>query len=70
MLLYGPYKYGGKFTTQSNADFDVYLRTNYGAGGIKDFETIDALANDNGLALENDIAMPANNQFLVYRKTG
>ena len=69
MLLYGPYKYGGNFTTQSNADFDIYLRTNYGAGGIKDFETIDKLANTNGLVLENDIAMPANNQFLVFRKT-
>ncbi|NKB52054.1 MAG: DUF938 domain-containing protein [Rhizobiaceae bacterium] len=32
MLLYGPYKYGGNFTTQSNADFDQYLRTsNQGA---------------------------------------
>ena len=69
MLLYGPYKYGGKFTTQSNADFDVYLRTSYGAGGIKDFEVINKLANENGLALENDVAMPANNQFLVFRKS-
>ena len=70
MLLYGPYKYGGEFTTESNASFDVYLRNNYGAGGIKDFETIDELANDHGLVLEKDVAMPANNQFLIWRKTG
>ena len=26
LILYGPYKYGGDFTTQSNADFDAWLR--------------------------------------------
>ncbi len=69
MLLYGPYKYGGEFTTQSNADFDQYLRSSNQGGGIKDFETLDELAKQNGLALENDVDMPANNQFLIWRKT-
>lgn len=68
MLLYGPYKYDGDFTTPSNADFDTFLRNTYPGGGIKDFETLDALALANGLKLEHDIAMPANNQFLIWRK--
>jgi len=67
MLLYGPFKYGGDFTTQSNADFNQWLAERYG-GGIRDFETVDQLAKDNGLSFESDTAMPANNQFLVWRK--
>ena len=70
MLLYGPYKYDGAFTTQSNADFDTFLSNTYPGGGIKDFETLDSLANANGLTLQQDIAMPANNQFLIWRKEG
>ncbi|MEP2557852.1 MAG: DUF938 domain-containing protein, partial [Rhizobiaceae bacterium] len=75
MLLYGPYKYGGEFTTPSNADFDQFLRNTYpgidggGSGGIKDFERLDSLAQARGLQLVRDIAMPANNQFLIWRKT-
>ena len=68
MLLYGPYKYGGDFTTPSNADFDVFLRNTYAGGGIKDFETLAGHAEANGLTLVQDIAMPANNQFLIWRK--
>ena len=26
LILYGPYKYGGDFTTQSNAEFDAWLK--------------------------------------------
>ncbi|MEP1208330.1 MAG: DUF938 domain-containing protein [Rhizobiaceae bacterium] len=70
MLLYGPYKYDGDFTTESNAGFDQFLRSTYDGGGIKDFEMLDQLATDNGLELESDTAMPANNQFLIWRKTG
>ena len=70
MLLYGPYKYGGEFSTQSNADFDGFLRSTYSGGCIKDFETLNELSRDNGLVFEQDIAMPANNQFLIWRKTG
>ena len=68
MLLYGPFKYGGDFTTASNRDFDVFLRETYPGGGIRDFEWIDELAIANGLQFESDTAMPANNQFLIWRK--
>ena len=26
LLLYGPYKFGGTFTTESNAEFDQWLK--------------------------------------------
>lgn len=68
MMLYGPYKYGGEFTTPSNAQFNTFLTSNYPGGGIKDIETVIELARQNDMELEQDIAMPANNQFLIFRK--
>ncbi|MEM8750794.1 MAG: DUF938 domain-containing protein [Pseudomonadota bacterium] len=68
MMLYGPFKYGGAFTTPSNAQFSNWLAETYPGAGIRDFETVDALARDNGLSFVSDTPMPANNQFLVWRK--
>ncbi len=68
LIFYGPFKYGGAFTTQSNEDFDIFLRSKFSGGGIRDFESLDTLAQDNGLMFESDINMPANNQLLVWRK--
>lgn len=68
MMLYGPFRYGGAFTTDSNARFDSFLRDTYPGGGIRDFETVDTLARQRGLELVSDTAMPANNQFIVWRK--
>ena len=66
--LYGPFRYGGKHTSESNARFDVMLRARDPAGGIRDFENINALAERVGLSLAEDNAMPANNRLLVFQK--
>lgn len=67
--LYGPFNYGGKHTSESNARFDAMLRRNDPASGLRDFEKIGALAGKAaGLILEEDNAMPANNRLLVFRK--
>ncbi|MBC2859030.1 DUF938 domain-containing protein [Stappia sp. 28M-7] len=68
--VYGPMKYGGAFTTESNAEFDAQLRARDPQSGIRDFEALDALAQAQGLTLLEDIAMPANNQLLIWRRTG
>jgi cyclopropane fatty-acyl-phospholipid synthase-like methyltransferase len=68
MLLYGPYKYGGNFTTPSNQDFDGFLRKTYPGGGIRDIEMVKELARANGLVFVSDTPMPANNQFMIWRK--
>ncbi len=68
MLLYGPFRYDGAFTTKSNSDFNDFLESTYPSGGIRDFKTVDALASENGLTFVSDTPMPANNQFLVWRK--
>lgn len=66
--LYGPFNYHGRYTSDSNQRFDQWLKERDPRSGIRDFEAIDALANDAGMLLAADHAMPANNRTLVWRK--
>jgi SAM-dependent methyltransferase len=68
LALYGPFNYGGKHTSPSNAEFDAGLRSRDPQSGVRDFEAIAALAKRHRLVLEEDNAMPANNRLLVFRK--
>ena len=68
LCLYGPFNYGGHFTSESNAQFDASLKTQAAHMGIRDFEAVDALASGQALVLQNDYAMPANNRLLVWQK--
>jgi SAM-dependent methyltransferase len=68
LALYGPFNYGGSFTSDSNRAFDAWLRQRDAASGIRHFEDIVALGLEHGLALEADNAMPANNRLLVLRR--
>jgi hypothetical protein len=68
--LYGPFNYGGKYTSESNARFDAMLRTQDPQSGLRNFEDIAALGQRCGLAVVEDNAMPANNRLLVLSKTG
>lgn len=70
LIVYGPFRYGGQFTSHSNAVFDEALRSRDPLSGIRDFEAVDALAAAQGLRLVEDCAMPANNQALVWRRSG
>jgi cyclopropane fatty-acyl-phospholipid synthase-like methyltransferase len=66
--IYGPFNYGGEFTSPSNAVFDASLRAQVAHMGIRDFEAMQALAERNGLRLLTDHAMPANNRLLVWQR--
>ena len=66
--LYGPFNYGGAYSSQSNAHFDASLKARDPGSGIRDAEAVVACAGDAGLALEEDNPMPANNRLLVFRK--
>lgn len=68
LCLYGPYKYNGNFTTPSNERFDQWLKQNDPVSGVRDFEEVNRLAQDQQLVLQNDFAMPANNQLLVWQR--
>jgi cyclopropane fatty-acyl-phospholipid synthase-like methyltransferase len=68
LAVYGPFNYSGAYTSESNARFDAWLKARDPASGVRDFEAVDALAHAQGLVLQHDIAMPANNRTLVWQR--
>ncbi len=69
VYLYGPYKINNQHTALSNQEFDRYLQTQDGTWGVRNWEDIESIANDNNFVLENKITMPANNFSLILRKS-
>ena len=69
LCIYGPFNYHGKFTSDSNADFEVWLKNRDAKSGIRDFEAILTLAQAADLTLVKDHKMPANNRLLEFVKT-
>jgi cyclopropane fatty-acyl-phospholipid synthase-like methyltransferase len=70
LCVYGPFRYDGGYTSESNARFDRSLRAQAPHMGIRDFEAVNMLAEAQGLTLVADYSMPANNQSLVWRING
>ena len=68
LVVYGPFRVGGAHTSESNARFDADLRSRDPRWGVRDVELLQALGEAAGLTLEERVAMPANNQCLVFRK--
>ena len=68
LVVYGPFNYGGDYTSDSNREFDAWLRTRDPASAIRDFEAVDALARAAGLQLREDVAMPANNRCVAWQR--
>lgn len=66
LFLYGPFRVGGEHTAPSNADFDADLRRRDPSWGVRDREAVDEVAAGSGFERGEAIAMPANNQLLVY----
>ncbi len=67
LCVYGPFTYGGRFTSEGNRDFDARLKGDDPARGIRGFEDVDALAREAGMCLCADHEMPANNRILVWK---
>jgi hypothetical protein len=68
LVVYGPFRYAGRYTSESNATFDRSLRDRDPASGIRDIEAVSRLALTHGLVLTTDSAMPANNQLLAWSR--
>ena len=66
LVTYGPYKRGGAHTAPSNEEFDASLRSRNARWGVRDMETVSAIASLQGLRLMETVAMPANNFTLVF----
>ncbi|MEO6227964.1 MAG: DUF938 domain-containing protein [Thermomonas sp.] len=68
VIMYGPFNEVGRSSSESNCEFDASLRARDPRSGIRDVEAIDALATGIGLQRIDDVAMPANNRMLVWRR--
>ena len=66
--LYGPFNQNGKFTSDSNREFDANLRSQDPAMGIRDLEILDGFAETSGLHRTSLYAMPANNMISIWSK--
>jgi SAM-dependent methyltransferase len=66
LCIYGPFRYNGKYTSASNAEFDRFLQARDPESGLRDFEQVNILSSEQGFSLLADHAMPANNRLLVW----
>lgn len=69
LAIYGPFRYAGNYTSESNESFDTMLHARDPESGIRNFEEVDALARGAGFAFVADHPMPANNQALIWKAT-
>lgn len=67
LVTYGPYIRAGRHTAPSNAAFDADLRARNPAWGLRDIDAVTEIARQCAFALEEIVAMPANNFVLVFR---
>jgi Protein of unknown function (DUF938) len=69
LFMYGPFKRDGKHTSESNEAFDLRLRSEDSRWGVRDLDDVKAAATQAGFALEEVVAMPANNLSLLFRRS-
>ena len=68
VYVYGPYRYSDRPLELSNENFDLWLKARDPVSGIRDFDQIDSLAKKAGFELQDDVAMPANNRSIWWKK--
>lgn len=66
LCVYGPFRYGGRYTSDSNRDFDGMLQDRDPVSGLRDIEEVTGLAAQYGLRLKLDHDLPANNRLLEF----
>jgi SAM-dependent methyltransferase len=68
LCVYGPFRYRGGYTSDSNREFDRMLQERDPLSGIRDIEAVCELARSYGVSLAADHDLPANNRLLVFYK--
>jgi cyclopropane fatty-acyl-phospholipid synthase-like methyltransferase len=66
VFIYGPFNQGGDYSSDSNAEFDQWLKARDPVSGIRDLEWIEELASEQALTLKTAYEMPANNKLLHF----
>ena len=68
LCIYGPFRYEGRYTSDSNREFDLMLQERDPDSGLRDMQAVTALAQQYGLRLDADHDLPANNRLVVFTK--
>ncbi|MCB9538188.1 MAG: DUF938 domain-containing protein [Myxococcales bacterium] len=68
IVLYGPFRFAGRFLADSNAAFDASLRARDASWGVRDLDDVKALAAEHGFAFDRLVERPANNHVVVFRR--
>ncbi|MDH5612785.1 MAG: class I SAM-dependent methyltransferase [Gammaproteobacteria bacterium] len=69
LIIYGPFNYNHQYTSPSNQQFDLWLKSRDPESKIRNFEDLNDMAEAAGMSLINDYEMPANNRILHWKKT-
>ncbi|MCL1039731.1 class I SAM-dependent methyltransferase [Shewanella submarina] len=69
LFVYGPFRYQGEYTSESNREFDQFLQSRDPLSGLREMDELRLWADNAGLSLLEDLPMPANNRMLVFKKS-
>lgn len=69
LILYGPFRFSGTFTAESNAAFDARLRGEDASWGVRDVDDIVRETLVRGFERPRIVPMPANNHVLVFARS-
>ena len=68
LILYGPFREGGRHTGAGNASFDASLRAENPGWGVRDLDEVAALAAAAGLGPARITRMPSNNLAVAFAR--
>jgi len=69
LFIYGPFKDHGRYTTESNKEFDQIVQSaKVEEWGLKDIADLEKAAHAHALKLSEKIDMPANNFGLIFTR--
>ena len=68
ILLYGPYIREGVNTSNSNLEFDKWLKAKDSRFGIRRLDRVSGTFETHGFSLDEVIEMPANNCVVIFKR--
>ena len=69
ILFYGPFRIKGKQTSESNADFEKWLKAKDMSFGVRDIDDVKREAKVHGFDLVQSHPMPGNNFINAFART-
>jgi SAM-dependent methyltransferase len=68
LVVYGPFRFGGDYASDSAIELDSLLRMRNPSSGLRDFEAVDRLAAHQGLRFRRNHPMPEYHRLLVWQR--